>query len=173
MNNNDTQTPIGYMPMPAGFRDRSIYLKGRPQHQKYDDFWRRHPPMDITHRAKIFAPFDALAGFGDCIAAKKVEYSARPELCEGEKEELDRKLSLLHRLTRSGREAGQNRPQVTVRYFSPCTDENSSAYGTGGTCKSLTGICHRVDVVSKTITIDETVLPIDDVTAVTGDLFES
>ena len=66
-------TVIGYMPMPADFRYRSVFLHGRPKHEKYDDFWRCHPPMNIVHRAKIFAPFDALAGFSECIA--KVEKS--------------------------------------------------------------------------------------------------
>ena len=30
-----------------------------------------HKPMDITHRAKIFAPFAALKGFEDCIRQKR------------------------------------------------------------------------------------------------------
>ena len=51
---------IGYMPMPASFHYRSLFLQGRPRHEKYDEFWRKHPPMDHVHRAKIFAPFDAL-----------------------------------------------------------------------------------------------------------------
>ena len=173
MDESGPKTTIGYMPMPDHFPYRSIFLKGRPKHEKYDDFWRRHPPMDPVHRAKIFAPFDALAGFGECIAGKEVEYSPRQDLGEGEKEELDRKLAVLQRLTRNGREARKNRPQVTIRYFSPCTDVNSEAYGTGGTCKTISGICRKVDVVSRTITVDETVLQLDDVIAISGGLFEN
>ena len=26
-----------------------------------------HPPMDLVHRAKIFAPFDALSGYSELI----------------------------------------------------------------------------------------------------------
>ena len=59
---------VGYMPMPAGFEYRALFLHGRPRHQKYDTFWIKHPPMNVTHRAKIFSAFDALAGFDDCIA---------------------------------------------------------------------------------------------------------
>ena len=33
-----------------------------------------HKPMDITHRAKIFAPFAALKGFEDCIRQKEILY---------------------------------------------------------------------------------------------------
>ena len=58
---------LGYMPMPAAFSHKTVFLHGRPIHQKYDDFWIRHPPMNIRHRAKIFAPFAALRGFDECI----------------------------------------------------------------------------------------------------------
>ena len=34
-----------------------------------DSFRLRHPSMDPGKRAKIFAPFDALAGFSDALAA--------------------------------------------------------------------------------------------------------
>ena len=37
---------IGYMPMPVNFEYRSLFLHGRPKHEKFDDFWRKHPPMD-------------------------------------------------------------------------------------------------------------------------------
>ncbi len=67
--NTATRSPSapGYMPMPASFRHRSLFLHGRPRHQKFDDFWLRHPPMDPGRRAKIFAPFDALKGFREAI----------------------------------------------------------------------------------------------------------
>ena len=42
---------------------------GRPQRQKFDEFWCRHPPMDLGKRAKIFAPFAALKGFDKEIRA--------------------------------------------------------------------------------------------------------
>ena len=61
---------IGNMPMPADFQYRDLFLAGRPVHKKYDEFWYRHPAMDIVHRAKIFAPFDALAGFSEAIRSR-------------------------------------------------------------------------------------------------------
>ena len=39
-------------------------LQGRPQRRADDP---RHPPMDRLHRAKIFAPFDALDGYSERI----------------------------------------------------------------------------------------------------------
>ena len=171
MDKDDSRTAIGYMPMPDGFPYRSAFLQGRPQHEKYDDFWRRHPPMDIVHRAKIFAPFDALAGFGECIASKEVAYTVRQDLSEGEKEELDRKVSILRSLTVNGNAVRKNRPEITVRYFVPCADPNSSAYGTGGIYESVTGICQKVNDVSRTITVGGRVLAIDDIAGITGELF--
>ena len=55
------------MPMPDDFRHRDLFCAGRPVHEKYDEFWLRHPPMDLGRRAKIFAPFDALRGFSEAL----------------------------------------------------------------------------------------------------------
>ena len=129
--------------------------------------------MDTTHRAKIFSAFDALAGFDACIASKEVQYCDRRYLCEGEKEDLDRKLSALRQLSRNSKAVRKNRPEISVRYFSPCMDEYSFAYGTGGIYKTVTGICRKVDDVSGTITVDETVIPLGDITSITGSLFEA
>ena len=65
------------MEMPAGFKYEKTHLMGRPRHEKYSDFWRKHIPMDPTHRAKQFAPFDALDGFGEAIAEKEMEVYER------------------------------------------------------------------------------------------------
>ena len=55
------------MRMPSAFRYRDVFLKGKPRHERYDAFRIRHPEMDPGRRAKIFAPFDALQGFGEEI----------------------------------------------------------------------------------------------------------
>ncbi len=60
---------LGGMNMPPAFRYRDVYLKGRPRHDRLDVFRIRHPQMDTGRRAKIFAPFDALSGFSEEIAA--------------------------------------------------------------------------------------------------------
>ena len=43
-----------------------VLLQGRPSHGEDP----KHPPMDRGHRAKIFAPFDALDGFSSEIREK-------------------------------------------------------------------------------------------------------
>jgi hypothetical protein len=164
---------IGAMQMPAGFKYKEILRRGRPSHEKWDSFFIKHPPMAPSRWAKIFAPFDALDGFDERIRAKEEAYTERKELDEGEKEELNRKLCYLHTLTMNGRLARQNRPTVAITYFSPCTDRNSFAYGTGGLYETVSGICRKIDDVAGTITIGETVIPLDDITDVTGTLFGS
>ena len=61
---------IGEMKMPAGFRYKNVYLKGKPQHDRFDSFRIAHPQMDTGKRAKIFAPFDALKGFDEAVASR-------------------------------------------------------------------------------------------------------
>ena len=70
--------------VPEGFRYREVYLKGRTGHGRYDDFSVRHPRMDVGHRAKIFAPFDALRGFSAAILEKKAESEREGERTEEE-----------------------------------------------------------------------------------------
>ena len=61
---------LGSAPMPEAFPYLDVYLKGRPRHQKTDPFGIRHPSMEVSKRAKIFAPFDALRGFSAAIMAE-------------------------------------------------------------------------------------------------------
>ena len=53
--------------IPPGFRYTEVYLRGKPVHERFDAFRLRHPEMDPQHRAKIFAPFDALRGFREAL----------------------------------------------------------------------------------------------------------
>lgn len=76
-------------------------------------------------------------------------------------------------LSCNGKEARKNRPQITVQFFSPCTDACNSAYGIGGTYETQTGICLKIDPVSKTVKLDETIISIKDISDISGDLFEA
>ena len=57
----------------SSFRYRDVYEKGKPVHEKNDSFSVKHPPMDVSKRAKIFSPFDALKGFSDELAKAEQE----------------------------------------------------------------------------------------------------
>ena len=60
---------LGDTRMPAGFRYRETFMTGKTEHGRTDPFRLRHPSMDCGKRAKLFAPFDALKGFGEAINA--------------------------------------------------------------------------------------------------------
>ena len=71
-----------------------VLLQGRPRHFM-DEFSFRHPQMERGRRAKIFAPFDALDGFGGSISDKNAVYVDKIELDEEQRQELNRRLLLL------------------------------------------------------------------------------
>ena len=164
---------IGYVPMPADFPYKEILEKGRPRHDPMSRFRLKHPEMPCSRRAKIFAPFDALRGFNEAVASKEILYAGKPELGEDEKEDLDRKLAVLSRLTFSRRAAKANTPVITVTYYLPCPDEYNDAYGVGGTLETMTGVCSRVDThVTHTIRVGEHDIPLEDVTSITGEVLD-
>ena len=68
--------------IPQDFKYRSVLLRGKPSHGKYDSFRIRHPLMSTARRAKIFAPFDALSGFDEAIAGKEIRYEKKRQLSE-------------------------------------------------------------------------------------------
>ena len=78
---------FGMMPMPADFRYRDVYEKGKPRHDRDDPFLFRHPPMPAGKRAKIFAPFDALRGFDFAIMCKNELYTDKVTLSPEDAEE--------------------------------------------------------------------------------------
>ena len=161
---------IGYMPMPADFPYRKILQMGRPKHERYSDFGLRHPSMPCSRRAKIFAPFDALAGFSDRIEKKETLYETKKVLSDEEQATLDRKLNCLYRALREAKYKKSALPKVTVTFYSPCDDEENTAYGSAGTYHEITGIVTRIDLeIEKTITINEQVLAIENLMAIKGD----
>ena len=58
---------------PSSFRYKNVLEKGKPVHDKYDSFSLRHPAMDLSRRAKIFSPFDALKGFSGELSKTRAE----------------------------------------------------------------------------------------------------
>ncbi len=136
---------VGLMRMPDDFKYRDVFLRGKPQHKKYDSFSLRHPKMDTGKRAKIFSPFDALRGFSAALIAKDVRYENRLLLEEADRDELDRRLRILRELTRGARRARENRVAVSVTYYEPCADEDSDSYEIRGQYRTVSGVCRGVD----------------------------
>lgn len=155
---------IGYMTMPADFEFKDLYRKGQPVHQWSDAFRLKHPSMDPGRRAKIFAPFDALVGFDDAVASKEVLYEFRRELSEDDKEELNRRLGILYRLTWNGKLARENQVSVSVTWYIPCADRDNFSYGYRGQYVTVTGICRRIGM--KSILVGDTAIPLADISGI-------
>ena len=123
----------------------------RPVHEN-DVFSRRHPTMARLNRAKLFAPFAALAGFEEAVRSKEIPYVPKriPD-----PEEVAALNDALNRLSRSGP------MRVKVEYFEICTDKNHDACGRMGLYHALTGVVRKVDPVGQSITVGNTVIPFD------------
>lgn len=153
---------VGFMTMPDNFRYRDVFLLGKPQHDRYDRFSMKHPPMNVGRRAKIFSPFDALKGFNEAVAAKEIRYTNQIELAEEDQKEINRKLTVLHNLTCNSRKARQNQVEVIVTYYIPCSDVNHDAYGLQGIYKTITGVCWNVDYeIKKEIVVGQKRIPFE------------
>ena len=188
---------VGDMPMPLDFKHAAVLRRGRPRHGSpgklatYDLFYIKHPPMACSRRAKLFAPFDALAGFSQCIKAKQELYCERRKLTEGEREALDARAAELHRLTMNSKMARENAVSVSITYFEPCSDVHSESYtkeGRFGQYKTVTGIVCKVDAINQKIilwdadagaargkgdnSLAETVIPAADIVAIEGEQFK-
>lgn len=153
--------------VPLQFPYLNTLLQGRPHHVM-DDFAFHHPPMERGKRAKIFSAFDALDGYGENIASKDTVYTDKISLDESEKEELNRRLTILHNLTYNSRMAKANGVIVTVRHYIPCTDEYSFSCGIRGQYKDVTGIVWKVDMENLKIIIDKGAISFDDILTITA-----
>ncbi|MBR3740908.1 MAG: hypothetical protein IKN04_10725 [Clostridia bacterium] len=155
--------------IPLNFPYLSILMQGRPQHEM-DEFAFRHPRMDQGKRAKIFAPFDALDGYGESVSSKNIVYTDPITLDEGEQEELNRRLNILHNLTYNSRMAKANRVTVTVKYYVPCTDEHSFSCGIRGQYLTETGVVWKVDTeVGQTITVGRKRISFRDIVSIAAE----
>lgn len=99
-------------------------------------------------RAKIFAPFDALRGFREALAAKEHIAVPRIELSEEAKDELDRKIREI-----------QMSAMVTVVFFH------------SGDYVKTTGMVSRLDVNCRFLQIVNTKIPLDDIYDIQGEKF--
>ena len=152
---------------PEGYKYRDVFLKGRPQHDRFDSFSIRHPKMALGKRAKIFAPFAALRGYDEEIASKEVQHVPKIELSCEDETELNRRLDLLHTLTYNSRLARQNQVRISVTAFVPCKDTHHPAYGTLGQYQTITGTCRYVDpYVNRVLRVDNSTIPFDSICAV-------
>ena len=131
-----TLSPCDAGPEASALRYGSLLLMERPAHVD-DLFSRRHPRMTRLNRAKLFAPFAALAGFEECVRRKEAEYVYRHEPDAEQARALNRKLCALHRLTANSGLARANGIRVRVERFLLCRDPDSEAYLVKGQYKTF------------------------------------
>ena len=159
------------MSMPADFKYRDVFLLGRPKHQRFDAYWRKHPTMDPGHRAKLFSPFAALAGFDDEIDGKEIIYVSKRVLSEEETDNLSAIYGTLHDLTYNGKAARASSVAVTLEYFVICSDPHSEWCGTRGLYKTITGVVMNVDEIYQNIRLatvhGEKVIAFNDISYIT------
>lgn len=148
-----------------------VSIKGQAITHKYDDIIHmeyplktlnviKHPRMAIGDRAKIFAPFAALKGHDEAIAAKQKIVVPRIELSEEAKEYLDLKLIKMKHLMMEGKH-----PIITVVYFQKDKRLNLD----GGEYIQFTGMVAKLDLTLRTIQIVEKKLNLDDIYDIKGD----
>ena len=146
--------------VPASFKYKDILFLGRPIHDRHSAFYAQHPPMPASRWAKIYAPFDALRGFNECIAEQEIVRRERRELDEDAQKELDRRLEILKNLTWNNRMAKANQVRVIVTFYQPDT----SLYET------ITGIIWKVDTeISGTIKAGHKQIEIKDILKIEAD----
>jgi hypothetical protein len=120
----------------------------------------KHPRMTIEDRAKIFAPFAALKGYEEAIAAKQKIVVPRIELSEESKEYLDLQLGKIERMLMIGQH-----PVITVVYFQNDKTSNKE----GGEYIRFTGMVARFDLTSRTLQIIEKRLRLEDIFRIEGE----
>ena len=157
--------------MPRNFKYRDVFMKGRPNHNGWDSFRIKHPPMPASRWAKIYAPFDALKGFSEAIAEKEEIYIQKPELSEPEKDELDRKLWLLTELTGSRKSPGTDQIIATIEYFEVMKTSDNGKDLLGKT-QTITGQLSRIDIIRRSILIDNRLVDISDILKIESEILD-
>ena len=133
---------------------------------KYDDIIhlpapepRNRPRMSARDRAAQFAPFAALTGYEAVVEEAARLTDVQTELSE------DMKTILSDKMQRIADHL-ESEPFVTITYFVP--DKRKA----GGKYVDALGVVDRIDEYERCIVMrDETVIPIDRVRAIEGDLF--
>ena len=124
----------------------------RPQ---YDDF----PPMPMSDRAAQFSPFAALVGYDAAVDETARLTDSETELNETQIDELNAKISYL-------KDHLDERSLIKLTYFVPDSKKSGGAY------RIFSGNIRRIDEVYRQfIFTDKTVIDMDRVSNIDGDIF--
>ena len=104
-------------------------MAGKPTHK-----------MTTADRAKQFAPFAALRGLPEALAAKERIVIAHPELSEEKLAELDESMQMLK-----------------------CGEKASVIFYSKGECIQISGMVAKIETTSRILQIVNTRIPFDDI----------
>jgi hypothetical protein len=119
------------------------------------------PHMTAIDRAAQFSPFAALTGYDTAIKETARLTDERVELDEYTKDALSEKLQIIA-------DRIKEQPQIAITYFQPDAKKNGGAYVTAISAAKKMDEYERVVVM-----IDGTVIPIDEIISIDGQIFES
>ena len=109
------------------------------------------PKMSNHDRAAQFAPYAALAGYGDAICEEARQTEERAELCDDARRETERRLQAIY-------DSIDDDPTVYIKYFIP--DKTKA----GGRYAEIFGKIARIDEITRVIYMKSgEVIPSDDV----------
>jgi hypothetical protein len=114
----------------------------------------KHPKMTVEDRAKIFAPFAALKGYEEAIAAKQKIVVPRIELSDESKEYLDLQLGKIENLLANGQH-----PIIRIVYF----QKNYMSNEDGGEYIQFTGMVAKFEQTSRILQIVERRFRLEDI----------
>ena len=118
-----------------------------------------HPHMPLRDRAAQFSPFAALVGYEEVVAEAARRTTAKRELDESEKTELDRRLAVIASHL-------AERPEIEVEYFV------RDARKDGGEYVTKKGVVARIlPVARKLVLADGTEIRVEDIAGIDGELF--
>lgn len=135
---------------------------------KYDDIINlsrpksNRPSMSVADRAKIFMPFAALKGYEEAIEEKQKLMTARMELSEEKKEELDVQLHELSERLADGRTA-----EVTVRYYVKDERASQEEQTELGNYIDVAGKLKKIDTFFDQIIVEEQTIALKDIFSIT------
>lgn len=131
---------------------------------RYDDiiglphYEPRRKRMPLENRAPQFAPFAALTGHDSAIAETARVTDKMVELSPEEQQRLSRRLNF----------AFENQAAVSITYF------QRDSYKQGGSYRTAHGLIKKIDEIERSIILmDSHAIPLDFVTGISGDLFDS
>ena len=120
----------------------------------------KRPQMSRENRAAQFSPFAALTGLGAAMVETARLTEQKIDLDEHAQGELDECFRVIN-------ERLIERPEVTVTYFVP--DERKS----GGAYVTATGRVKKLDQYGQELVLEDgTVIPLENIYAIGGTLFE-